>query len=242
MDNVMSRQLCHAAFGLVLGIAVAAATPLIAQSTNPVVVELYTSQGCSSCPPTDEFAATLIDDPNVILLAMHVDYWDYIGWKDSFANPAFTNRQKAYARASGSRTIYTPQLIVSGQERIEGYDPVRTKEQIARKAELASGVTLSVTRDGDRLVIHAEAAAPLSEPAIIHLVRYRPSETVKIERGENRGKTITYHNIVTKWEQLGTWSGTEPLDMTVPVPGAGPSVVLIQKPGPSEILAAARTK
>jgi len=92
------------------------------------------------------------------------------------------------------------------------------------------------------LVIHAEAAAPLSEPAIIHLVRYRPSETVKIERGENRGKTITYHNIVTKWEQLGTWSGTEPLDMTVPVPGAGPSVVLIQKPGPSEILAAARTK
>jgi hypothetical protein len=236
----MSQQLIRAAFGLALGIAGVAATPVLAQSTNPVVVEIFTSQGCSSCPPADEFAATLVNDPDVIVLALHVDYWDYIGWKDSFGNPAFTNRQKSYARAIGSRTIYTPQLIVAGQERIEGFDPVRTHEEISRTAAAPSVVSLSVTREGDQLVVRAETAAPLSEAAIIHLVRYRPSETVKIERGENRGRTITYHNIVTKWEQLGNWSGTEPLEMTVPVPGAGPSVILIQEPGPAKILAAAR--
>lgn len=238
----MSQQLSKAVFGLALGLAGVAGAPVLAQSANPVVVELYTSQGCSSCPPTDEFAATLMNDPNVIVLAMHVDYWDYIGWKDSFANPAFTNRQKAYARAIGSRTIYTPQLIVSGQERIEGYDPGRTKEEIARTAAEPSAISLTVSREGDQLQVHATASAALSEDVVVHFVRYRPTETVKIERGENRGRTITYHNIVTKWEQLGKWSGAVPLDLTISAAGDGPSVILIQEPGPAKILAAARAE
>lgn len=237
----MSQQFGSAVIGLAFALGGAVATPVSAQEQQPVVVELFTSQGCSSCPPADEFAATLLMDPDIILLAMHVDYWDYIGWKDSFASPAFTNRQKAYARAVGSRTIYTPQLIIDGEGRIEGVDPARTRAEIMRAAAEQSPVTLKITREGEELLIEAEASAPLSGDVVVHLVRYRPSETVKIERGENRGRTITYHNIVTKWDPVGEWSGKEPLSLRVPVPGTGPSVVLIQERGPAKILAAAQT-
>lgn len=238
----MMRQVGRGAFGLALAITGLSAATAQAQSTSPVVVEVYTSQGCSSCPPADDFVAALSNDPNVIVLALHVDYWDYIGWKDSFGNPAFTERQKSYARAVGSRTIYTPQLIVEGEERIEGFNPERTLQQIARHMGAESPVSLSIRREGEMLFVNAEADPPLSEEAVIHLVRYRPSETVLIERGENSGKTITYHNIVTQWEELGTWAGTGPLEMSVPVPGVGPSVILIQEQGPAAILAAARTE
>jgi len=90
---------------------------------QPVVVELFTSQGCSSCPTADEFLMELAQRPDIIALSMHVDYWDYIGWKDTFAQPKFTSRQKAYAKAIGSRTIYTPQMIVNGLDRVEGNSP-----------------------------------------------------------------------------------------------------------------------
>ncbi len=211
-----------------------------AQAENVVVVELYTSQGCVSCPPADEYFAKLTTDPRVIPLSLHVDYWDYIGWEDSFANPRFTDRQKAYARAIGSRTIYTPQFIIDGKDRIEGFAPEETASRLAEHFSEAQQVTLTVTRKGDMLTIVADADPPLTEPVRVQLVRYLPEQTVAIERGENAGKEITYRNVVTSWDILGEWSGHDRLDITAAAPGDEPAVVIVQNPGPSAILAAAR--
>lgn len=228
------RHFVSAACGLWL----AAVAPTSAEPV--VVVELYTSQGCSSCPPADEFLAMLASDPRILPLALHVDYWDYIGWADKFAQAKFTDRQRAYAKAVGSRTIYTPQLIIGGADRIEGFSPKETADRL--RAHLAAGqsVRLTVTRDGDRLVIRADADPPLTEAVRVQLVRYTPQETVVIERGENAGRTITYSNIVTSWERLEDWSGQEPLELTAPFTGDQPGAVIVQTAGPAEILAAAR--
>lgn len=220
------------------GIWVACAAPVKAEQV--VVVELYTSQGCSSCPPADEFVAMLASDPRILPLALHVDYWDYIGWADRFAQAKFTDRQRAYAKAIGSRTIYTPQLIIGGQHRIEGFSPDETAARLREHLAAGSTITLSVTREGGQLVIRAEADPPLTEPLRVQLVRYAPEETVEIERGENAGKTITYHNIVTSWESLGDWKGGATLEMTAPINGDQPGAVILQSAGPAAILAAAR--
>jgi hypothetical protein len=220
------------------GFWLAAAAQVTAEPV--VVVELYTSQGCSSCPPADEFVAMLATNPSILPLALHVDYWDYIGWADKFAQAKFTDRQRAYAKAVGSRTIYTPQLIIGGQDRIEGFAPEETAEQLRRHLAAGQTVRLSVTREGDQLVIRAEADPPLDEPVRVQLVRYLPEETVTIERGENAGKTITYRNIVTSWEGLGDWAGQEPLELVTPFSGDLPGAVIVQTAGPSAILAAAR--
>jgi hypothetical protein len=176
----------------------------------------------------------------VIPLSLHVDYWDYIGWKDSFADPRFTERQKSYARAIGSRTIYTPQFIIGGTDRVEGFDPDETGAHLARHAGADHGIRLVAERQGDVLVIRAEADPPLSEPVRVQLVRYLPEETVTIDRGENAGQTITYRNVVTSWEVVGMWSGNGPLEMKAPVPGGDPAVVILQNEGPAAIMAAAR--
>ncbi len=210
------------------------------QAEPVVVVELYTSQGCSSCPPADEFVAMLASNPQILPLALHVDYWDYIGWEDKFAHAQFTDRQRAYAKAVGSRTIYTPQLIIGGADRIEGFAPEETAERLRAHMQAGTPVRLSVTREGERLVIRAEADPPLTEPVRVQLVRYKPEETVTIERGENAGKTITYTNIVTSWEPLQDWTGQGPLELTAPYPGDEPGAVIVQQAGPSTILAAAR--
>jgi hypothetical protein len=220
------------------GIWLAATASL--QAEPVVVVELYTSQGCSSCPPADEFVAMLASDPRILPLALHVDYWDYIGWADLFAQGKFTDRQRAYAKAIGSRTIYTPQLIIGGADRIEGFAPDETAARLRDHLAAGSSVRLAVTREGDRLVIRVEADPPLTEPARVQLVRYKPAETVRIERGENAGKTITYTNIVTAWDRVGDWSGQEPMELTAPFEGQEPGAVIVQTQGPAAILAAAR--
>jgi hypothetical protein len=232
----MMRHFVSAACGFWL----AAAAPVLAEDV--VVIELYTSQGCSSCPPADEFVAMLASNPRILPLALHVDYWDYIGWADAFAQPKFSDRQRDYARAIGSRTIYTPQLIIGGQDRIEGFTPEETAEQLHKHLGVVPAVKLSVERKGEMLVIRADADPPLDAPVRVQLVRYVPEETVTIERGENAGKTITYHNIVTSWEGLGAWSGQEPMEMTVPFAGSQPGAVLVQSEGPAAILAAARVE
>jgi hypothetical protein len=235
----MIRQMLSSACGLL--IAALSAMPVAAQSGSPVVVvELYTSQGCSSCPPADEFFADLAGDPMIIPLALHVDYWDYIGWADSFADPKFTARQKAYARDIGSRTIYTPQIIVGGVDRVEGNVPTEVASLIMKHLVGKAAVTVSVTRSGESLLIRAEALQPLDRVVKIQIVRYTPEDTVEIERGENAGRTVTYHNIVTSWNVVGDWDGGAPLELETSYPQGGPGVVILQTEGPAKILAAAR--
>ena len=236
--NTMMRQIVSAACGLWLCLGGSA----MAQSEPGVVVELYTSQGCSSCPPADEMFAKLAGQPGVIALALHVDYWDYIGWEDSFAMPKFTERQKAYAHAEGSKMIYTPQIIVGGRDRVEGNQPKAVMGAIKAQLGAAPGVTLTAERQGDQVIIRAEASPPLSKPARVEVVRYTDRSEVEIERGENAGMKVMYHNIVTAWDDVGGWSGRDPLDMTAQAMGDAPLVVIIQTEGPGEILAAVRLK
>jgi hypothetical protein len=234
----MMRQIAGAACGLWM----AGTAPLLADQTAKVVVELFTSQGCSSCPPADAFLGELARQPGVIALSLHVDYWDYIGWTDQFGSPQFTDRQKAYARAEGHRTIYTPQMIVNGQDRIEGADPQLVTEDIRRHMAKSAQVTLTLDRDGDTLSIRAVALAALMGPVRVQLVRYHPHEMVSIDYGENAGMVLDYHNIVTQWAVLGNWTGEAPLEISAPVSGAEPIVVILQAEGMGAILAAAELK
>jgi hypothetical protein len=225
----------HFAYGLATLVTFAGNQMAMAEPV--VVVELYTSQGCSSCPPADEYFSTLVGKATVIPLAMHVDYWDYIGWKDTFSNPAFTARQHAYARAFGTRTVYTPQMIVGGSDRIEGNNPAAMDALIRMHQEHDTGVSLDVTRNGDTLAIAANGA---TEPVQVMIVRYVPEQSVAIKRGENAGLTIRYRNIVTAWDTVAEWSGNGPLQMEATIQGDEEVVVILQKAGPSKILAAAR--
>ncbi len=213
-----------------------------AAAQAPVVVELYTSQGCSSCPPADQVMAELAGRDDVIALALHVDYWDYLGWADKFAHARFTDRQKSYARAAGKRMIYTPQMIVAGVAAVEGYRKAEIGDLILSHSAMPTRVTLRVDRTGDTLRITARAEPPLDSGVLVQLVRYRTKETVTIEHGENAGRTETYHNIVTAWDPVAEWAGDAPLIIDATVSGKDPVVVLVQEPGPGKILAAARLR
>jgi hypothetical protein len=208
--------------------------------TAPVVVELFTSQGCSSCPPADALLEELASYPDVLPLALHVDYWDYIGWTDTFGSPQFTARQKAYAAAGGHRTIYTPQMVIGGTDHVVGYVPMDVANAIERHREAALPVVLRVTRTGDELRVLADPMPGLPGVMIVQLVRYLPKASVTIERGENAGKTINYVNTVTDWERIGTWDGASALDLSVALEGPAAVAVLLQADGPGLILAAAK--
>jgi hypothetical protein len=216
--------------------------PLTATAQQAVVVELYTSQGCSACPPADAFLGELAKDPRVIPLALHVDYWDYIGWADSFAQPGFTRRQHAYAKATGSKMVYTPQLIIAGQVADQDHGVEGIWQQIEAQSQVASEVDLVLERQGDSLTIRAKALVAQDHPLSVQLVRYRPQEDVLIERGENAGQAITYHNVVTSWERLAEWDGQAPLEISAAIAGDAPAVIIVQRAGPREILAAARVE
>jgi hypothetical protein len=225
------------------GLIAVASTGTAKADTRLVVVELFTSQGCSSCPPADAFLHELSQRDDVIPLALHVDYWDYIGWKDSFAQPAFTQRQKAYAKAAGRRSVYTPQMIVSGQDHVVGTHEEDANSLISRHAAAPTGVRVALERAADgQLVIRGEAGQGVAGPLVVHLVRYLPSQRVEITRGENAGRLMDYANVVTEWTTIGEWDMSAPLQIQARADGSQPTVVILQRKGAGPILAAARLR
>jgi len=222
------------ATGLCILGAVAGLTASPAQAEQrKVVVELFTSQGCSSCPPADALLAELAKRDDVVALALHVDYWDYIGWKDSFGDPRNTARQKAYAAARGENMVYTPQMVVNGQHAIVGTKAMKLTDLIAKHKTAARGVDLQARRDGDELRIRANGA--LKTPVQVNVVRYIPQQDVDVRKGENAGRTLGYSNIVTEWLVVGDWDGVAPLSVSVPIKGDQPAVVLLQQIGHGRI-------
>ncbi|MDK3074141.1 DUF1223 domain-containing protein [Sedimentitalea sp. JM2-8] len=209
-------------------------------TSHPVVIELFTSQGCSSCPPADKLLHDLTGRPDVIPLALHVDYWDYIGWEDSFARAENTLRQRKYARAGGRKMIYTPQIIVNGQQDIAGGNAMKLADAIALHKAEPSRVSLRAGRDDDILSIQAETLAPVAAPLTVLVVRYTPLQSVTITRGENAGHTIDYANVVDEMTVVGHWDGGAPLSLSAQMGGSKPAAVLLQYPGPGAIVAAAR--
>ena len=221
------------------------ATPAQAQQ-GPVVVELFTSQGCAACPPADKLLESLAAREDVIAMGLHVDYWDYIGWADSFGQDKFSNRQKAYARAKGRSSVYTPQMIVGGIDEVKGSSMAQVMGTIGTHLSMkltydGVRINLSGTRGKD---VSIEAVAPEGLPyaADVQLVRYKDAEDVEIMAGENAGRTISYRNIVTSWNVLGTWDGVGTFRRTVDVEGTDAVVIVIQEQGMGPIIAAARQR
>lgn len=187
--------------------------------TMPAVVELFTSQGCSACPPADALLAGLTDRDDVLALAFHVDYWDYLGWTDMFARPEFTARQKGYARLAGERSIYTPQMIVNGTQTLASLRPADLVQVIADHRARPSPLTISADTEGERYRVDLVPQSELEARALVLLVRYLPKREVALRGGENRGKTMDYFNIVTGVEAVADWDGRAAMRLTVS-PGA----------------------
>lgn len=225
------------ASALALGVSFAA--PAVAEQ-RPVVVELFTSQGCSSCPPADAIFSQLRDSENVIAIALHVDYWDYIGWKDEFGQPAHVDRQRAYARKAGRRSVYTPEMVVNGQTDIVGAKPMVLAKAIAKYQAQAPHTQLNAERTDAKLRIQAPTPSGDVGSMEVHVLRLIPVQKSEITRGENRGETYEYTNIAHSWQVAGTWDGTAPLDIVLEISGDDPVVVLLQEVGAGEIIAAAR--
>lgn len=214
----------------------------LADSRGPVVVELFTSQGCSSCPPADDFLRLLAPREDVIALGFHVDYWDYLGWRDKFAQPDYTARQKSYAKFAGRRSVYTPQMVIGGAEDVVGNHPMDVTDLIAVHRDRPQRVSLSLSRSAGGVQIEAQLIKPVDGPLMIQLIRYVPEAQVNILRGENAGQRMSYANIVTEWRVLTKWSGREPIKLRAKVKGDAPIVVLVQHAGLGPIEAAARLR
>jgi hypothetical protein len=181
---------------IVIGALASSAAPVSGAHAEGVrnVLELFTSQGCSSCPPADRILSQLARDPSVLALSYPIDYWDYIGWKDTLANPIYTARQKAYALASGKEQVYTPQVVVNGLADAVGSDlqAIEQAERTTAKRTSVLSVPLSVAERGDKIDVSigaAGAAAP--KTAGVYLLAFASSRTVTVQRGENAGSTLT---------------------------------------------------
>lgn len=193
-----------------MGLACIFTTHPPAKADPRAVIELFTSQGCSSCPAADKLLAELQTDSSLIPLSLPIDYWDYLGWKDTLAIPAHTTRQRAYSQARGDREIYTPQVVVNGVVQAVGSDRTGIESAVAQSRHNASSlsVPINVKVADERVTVtlpereRAEAAG-----AEVWLCPLSGSVSVNIGRGENRGRTITYTNVVRRWVKLGTWTG-----------------------------------
>jgi hypothetical protein len=222
------------------GLAVAA------PERRPCLLELFTSQGCSSCPPADRMIAELKGAGAAdVVLSFATDTWDFGGWKDTLASPIFTARQKAYAAGHKNGRVYTPQMVVDGVVDAIGSDKIGIDKAMAdagRKSEVMA-IGLHLIDDGHHLRVELPAGS--LGPADVVLFRVQPTQTVAIDHGENAGRKITYTNVVRSMTKLATWDGTA---QTIDVPelrGDGEGyVVILQKGGlerPGIVLAAAKT-
>lgn len=220
--------------------AVAEETVERAETGRPVaVVELFTSQGCTSCPPADEILADLGRNHDVITLAYHVDYWDYLGWKDTLANAGNTDRQHEYARSFGNRSVYTPQAVVNGRRQLNGAKRAKLEAAIGQMAGTDQGMTVDVeaSYEGDMLVIQTgDADGPAKgsrRDAQVLIVYFNPPMKVAIGRGENSGRSFTFRHSVSSFHSAGMWHG-EARDFELPMSeiakkGAGGCAVLVQE-------------
>jgi len=231
---------------LAVGVAAVGAASLrtagAAERVVPVVVELFTSQGCNSCPPADAYLGELAKRPDVLALSLHVDYWDYIGWRDPFAQHAFTLRQRDYSHALSERYVYTPQMVINGQLQGVGSERGNIERLItkaaAQAADALSRPTIQITGGDVRIEGGARA------PAIVWLVVFDGEQWTTVERGENAGHRLGEYNVVREWRDLGRYDGTPvtlKVDIDPATSGKSGCAILVQgktRDGLGPILAA----
>ena len=230
-----------------LGICAIVAVIRPAHADPRAVVELFTSQGCSSCPPADKIIGELAKDPSIIALSMPIDYWDYLGWKDTLADARFSARQRAYSRVRGDREVYTPQAIINGSAHVIGSERGSIEDAIdaTRKENGVMSIPVTMTQSGKQLTVSVAASKSAAASGGTHgevwICSISKAVPISIGRGENRGKEITYYNVVRNLLKIGDWNGdsgswTVPIDK-VAREGVDAAVVYVQdgsgdKPGP----------
>jgi len=195
-----------------LGVCAIVAIIRPAHADPRAVIELFTSQGCSSCPPADKILGELAKDPSVIALSMPIDYWDYLGWKDTLADSRFSARQKAYSQVRGDREVYTPQVVVNGSAHVIGSDRAGIESAIntTDKSDGVMSVPVTMTQSGKE--INVSVAASGRGPAAMHgevwICSISKTVPISIGRGENSGRQVNYHNVVRNLLKVGDWNGT----------------------------------
>lgn len=218
---------------ILIGLGLVATPAFAADPAHPVVVELYQSQGCSSCPPADVVINVLADRADVLALSFAVTYWDQLGWKDTFASPAFTKRQWDYAKAGGRGNVATPQVIVNGRGVVTGNSRADVDTAIRRFDRGMAGPSI----DGDRGSVAIGAA---KGSAMVWLVSYDPRTiAVPIRAGENGGRTIPHRNIVRRLMPLGQWTG-KPARYALPTRPPGLAMAVLLQAGIGGPIVAAR--
>ena len=187
---------------------------------SKAVVELFTSQGCSSCPPADALLGELAEKPGIVALSFSVDYWDYLGWRDTLASPANSERQRNYARARGDGRVYTPQVVVDGILHANGANEAEIEMAMRNAAKRLRDdeVPVSMHADGDTLIVDVGAAPEASNKraATVWLAIAKEMEKVEVARGENRGRALAYHHPVRELSPIGMWHG-EPVTLRLPL-------------------------
>jgi hypothetical protein len=201
---------------LIAGLLIA--TYGLARAEPRALLELFTSQGCSSCPAADKLLGELAADPSLVAISDPIDYWDYLGWKDTLASPVHSARQRAYARARGDRQVYTPQVVVNGAVHALGSDRAAIERAVVQTDQKPAVMSLPVLLSvgGNSLSVNVTAKGTDRMAGEVWLCPLSRALTVAIGRGENRGRTITYHNVVRRWVKLGDWTGTD-ATWTVPM-------------------------
>src|SRR5262245_40923600 len=222
------------AYAAVVACASSAIVEPATSGETRAVIELFTSQGCSSCPPADKLLGELVADPSLVSVSLPIDYWDYLGWKDTLADPRHTARQRAYSGVRGDREVYTPQVVVNGSAHALGSSKGSIEKAIAKSREnpatLSLPIKVSITNAG--LSISLPEHGVLPSPAEVWITAVSRAVSVAIQRGENRGKTITYHNVARRWVKVGQWQG-QANSWTLPLrdfasDGADSAVVFVQ--------------
>ena len=243
MKHVFYRSLVFSVLAAGLGIFTLAANPANA-GEDIVVIELFTSQGCVACPPADKVMLKLAKEEGVVALSWPVDYWDYLGWKDTFATTANTARQAGYNDAMGKNGVYTPQMIING--RVQAVGSRENEIRALIEEQKANGkLKLDVALDGDRenLVINVSAGLTDADTSI-WLILYDDEQVVDIQYGDNRGRLLRYANIVRDAQSVGPWTGNRmriPIDMKkVAEVGANCIAVLVQEGIAGPILGATK--
>lgn len=226
--------------GLALCAAVASAAA--AGDGRKVVVELFTSQGCSSCPPADAYLAELAKRDDVIALSFHVDYWNYIGWRDPFSSPDATARQRAYGRALRKRYVYTPQIVVDGRAETVGSDRA-TVDSLIRMAAATPKIDIEIVHNADGTAdIRLPSAVAGPKTGELWIGFYDTAIETEIRAGENRGETIVNANVVRAYKRIGSWTGAA-LNQRVDLAALGAAgrdgcVIVLQAPGHGPIVGA----
>jgi hypothetical protein len=218
-----------------------------AASQPKAVVELFTSQGCSSCPAADELLGKLATREDIVALSFSVDVWDYLGWHDTLASPKFTERQRTYASTRGDGAIYTPQAVVNGIAHVNGADEAKIARAIEKTGKTLAPmvVTIRLSKEDGKLVIDTGGAPPGVQPkdATLWLAVVAKSIPVEVRRGENQGRTIIYNNVVRELIPIGMWNG-KPMTVRLPRdsfmrPGTERCAVLLQQGKAGPIVGAA---